>query len=210
MKFFYFARELARITLRLNFKIIATNKHNVPDRRGYILASNHLSNIDPVVVSFNVKYALQYMAKKELFEKPYGFIFHWIGAFPVDRGSGDTQVLDKAAEIIKNDSILGLFPEGSRSKDGNIKRAKSGIVVIANAAKCDILPASIEYGEKKFFFRKVYITYGEMIKFDEIAVIDNDKQQIKDARNLITQRIIDCREQGRAVQKEREENKKSK
>lgn len=74
------------------------------------------------------------MAKAELFEIPVlKHVIRWLKAFPVSRGTGDTTAIETAMQVIRDGEVLGLFPEGTRSKDGNLLRFKSGLALIGPA-----------------------------------------------------------------------------
>jgi 1-acyl-sn-glycerol-3-phosphate acyltransferase len=129
------------------------------------------------------------MAKSELFKNKF---FSWLirkcGAFPVERGAGDNAAIDKAISDIEGGKAFVIFPEGTRSKDGNIGRAKSGIAVIAGKANAPVLPVCIKYG-KKGFRRKAWVTIGEMIPAEEIAIKSDDRGELRRVSNLIMDNI---------------------
>ena len=79
-----------------------------------ILASNHRSNMDPVLLASAVKRPVAFMAKAELFVGPLGWIMRWIGQFPVRRGGIDREALRRTDAVLARGSMLGLFPEGTR------------------------------------------------------------------------------------------------
>lgn len=111
------------------YKVIG--RENVPpegDPTPLMLCPNHISDIDPVFVLMAMKRHVYYMAKAELFRNKLAawFVGMKFGAFPVKRGAGDTGAIDTAKQIVESGKVLGIFPEGTRSKDGKLGRAKSG------------------------------------------------------------------------------------
>ena len=193
--FYEFARKcLVSPAMHIKNRIKVIGKENLPHKNGvkggYIIACNHLSYSDPILIAAIIKAKFSFMAKSELFEK--NKIFSWLikkcGAFPVVRGAGDNTAIDKAISDIKDGRAFVIFPEGTRSKDGNIGRAKSGIAVIAGMATAPVLPVCIKYG-KKGFRRRAWISVGEMIPAEQIAIKSDDRREVKRVSNLIMDNI---------------------
>ena len=110
------------------FHLELHGRENEPKEGGYILASNHCSAIDPMIVCQGIRHSeIHFMAKAELFDIPVlKHVIRWLNAFPVSRGSGDLTPINTSIQVIQDKEILGIFPEGTRSKDGNLLRFKSG------------------------------------------------------------------------------------
>ncbi len=163
-----FAIILVRFVMLFMFRLRKTGTENVPRDGGVILAINHKSDFDPVVVAITAPRKLNFMAKAELFEnKFFGGLIKRLGAFPVNRGSGDVGALKVSFKILKSDGAMLIFPEGGRVKKGEKRRAKSGVAMIAQKTNVPVIPVYIG-GEYKWM-RKVTVTYGEPISFDEYA-----------------------------------------
>ena len=159
--------------VHLLFNIKYVGRENLTQGRGYIICSNHRSMLDPVFIALGVKKRkLRFMAKKELFKnKIFAALITKFGAFPVDRGKGDTTAIKNAENVLNRKHVLLIFPEGTRSKNGKLLRAKSGTAYIASACNCDVIPAAICYDEKGLSFRKkITVCYGKPIKNEEIAI----------------------------------------
>ena len=107
-----------------------------------ILASNHRSNMDPVLVASATKRPVAFMAKAELFAGPLGWIMRWIGQFPVKRGGIDREALRRTDEVLARGSMLGLFPEGTRG-DGTFAAVHPGLAYIVVRQRCPVLPVAI-------------------------------------------------------------------
>ena len=136
--FYSFLRNCARLFYIIVYHIHVIGGENIPkEKGGYIIASNHVSNNDPPVVGITFKGKYTFMAKEELFE--INPIFSWLisklGAFPVRRGAKDNTAIEKALESLGEGRIFVIFPEGTRSKDGTLGRAKSGVTLIAAQAE---------------------------------------------------------------------------
>lgn len=195
--FYSFLRNLCRIFYLIVFRITIIGKENIPkEKGGYIIASNHVSNNDPPVVGITFKGKYNFMAKEELFHK--NPIFTWLitklGAFPVKRGAKDgAQAIQKALESLKNGRIFVIFPEGTRSKDGELGRAKSGVTLIAAQAKVPVVPVFIKYGRKKFR-REIQISVGEMIPAERFDVDIEDRKMLKQVSATIMDEIAKLKE----------------
>ena len=190
--FYNCAKAIVWFILKLPFKIKVTGLENVPDEGGYILASNHRCLIDPIFIAAELKHRVYFMAKKELFWFPFSLLLRALGAFPVKRGEGDHSAVEKADNIIKEKKILGIFPEGTRSKSGEPLRPKSGIAVIAKDTKADVLPVGIHFEGNLRLGAKVTISYGKPIKFQELGLCDEmQPSAIKKASRFIMDKIIE-------------------
>lgn len=189
------ARNIVSFFFHIIYKITVTGKENIPTARGgYIIASNHVSNLDPPMVGiiFRGKYA--FMAKDELFH--VNPLFTWLitrlGAFPVKRGAKDLAVIDKALECLDKGRIFVIFPEGTRSKTGELGKPKSGVAITAIRAAVPVVPVFVKYGKKRFR-RRVSISVGEMMAADNFAVDISDKHEIHRVSKMIMDKIADLK-----------------
>jgi len=123
----------------LGFEVHGAQK--IPADGPLIVASNHRRLLDPVFVSMAVPRRLRWMAKKELFAFPLGRFFYFLGTFPVDRGGGGRAALRTALRLLGEGRALGIFPEGTRRKDGASRvEAKSGAALLAARSGAPVLP----------------------------------------------------------------------
>ncbi|MBQ9947246.1 MAG: 1-acyl-sn-glycerol-3-phosphate acyltransferase [Oscillospiraceae bacterium] len=192
-----FLRKCAKLFYVIVYNITVIGRENIPEEKGgYIIASNHVSNNDPPVVGITFKGKYTFMAKEELFHK--NPIFTWLitklGAFPVKRGAKDgAQAIEKALQSLKEGRIFVIFPEGTRSKDGTLGRAKSGVTLIAAQAKAPVVPVFIKYGRKKFR-RRVIVSIGEVIPAEKFDVDIEDKRVLKQISATIMDEIAKLQE----------------
>lgn len=193
--FYTVIRAIATPILHLLFSIKFEGKENIPESGPLVVCSNHRSFIDPAFIAIGVKKRkFCFMSKKELFSfKPFAFLISKLGAFPVDRGAGDMDAIKNAEEYLKKGRPLMIFPEGTRSKDGNPLRPKSGAVYIASDTGADILPVAICFEGKKLFIRKrVTVCFGKLIPNSEVKM--SDENRVKDSRRasaLVMDSIIE-------------------
>lgn len=167
MPFFYrLCYFIGNIVFRIIFRFKVTGKHNIPKEGKVILCSNHISDLDPLILGLAIPRNIRFMAKKELFENKFlGGLVNALGAFPVDRKAADLSAIRNSLNVLKNDEVLGIFPEGTRVTEENIKNAKPGIALISIKAKAPVIPIYIE--SKYKVFSKIKINIGEPIYFNE-------------------------------------------
>ena len=133
---------LALGRLFLGFEIHGAER--VPKKGALVVAANHHRFFDPVFVSMAVPRRLQWMAKKELFVFPFYNFFYFIGSFPVDREGGGRSALRAALEYLSEGRALGMFPEGTRRREGTSGEAKSGTVMLAVRGGAPVLPVFVD------------------------------------------------------------------
>lgn len=156
-----------RVLVRLLFAII-TNVHlvgrqNMPEKGPVIIASNHLSWVDVPLIPAYLKPRIVYMAKEENFNSKVSWLVRFFGAFPVKRGEPDRQSLRAAEAQLKAGCVLGIFPEGTRSRVHRLGPAHAGLGLIALHSGVPIVPVAISGSEKAFkkFRPRITITFGE-------------------------------------------------
>ena len=142
-------RGLAIAVFKIFFAMKIEGKENIPRRGGAILASNHLSYLDPIVLGIFVPRRVNFMAKEELFEN---FFFRWmivkLGAFPTKRNRIDRTTYRTVLKLLQKREVVVLFPEGTRNTDGTIGQLRPGTARIALKADVPIIPIIIWGTEK--------------------------------------------------------------
>lgn len=168
-----------RFFLNLWFKVEVENVDRFEKlKTSCIVAPNHQSNWDSVLVPAFSKRVMYMMAKAELFEnKLFGRLLKSLKAFPVKRGKGDVTAVKTAVSLLQQGQSICMFPEGTRNKGDKPIRFKSGAARIATAAKVPILPVAIISDFK--FRSKVKIIYGEPIYFDDCYDKDIKKEEFR-------------------------------
>ncbi|MEO0688089.1 MAG: lysophospholipid acyltransferase family protein, partial [Cyanobacteria bacterium J06649_11] len=130
--------------LRAYFQGRIYGADNVPQNGPLVIVSNHASNVDPPIVSNSVRRPVSYMAKEELFKIPiFKQLIQLYGAYPVSRGTGDRNAIRNALEYLNGGWAVGIFLQGTRTKDGRITDPKRGAALIAAKAKVPIIPVCL-------------------------------------------------------------------
>lgn len=176
-----FYKSIIKI-IRLVFNALYCPKveglENINCETGFILAGNHKSFLDIPLVATSIEQNIHFMAKKELFENAIcNYIFYKLGSFPVDREGADINAIKTAIKLLKEDEILGIFPEGTRNKGEELLPFKEGTTRIACKTKKTIIPFGIS-GEYKLR-GGITIRFGEAIDFNKINV-QNENEYLRD------------------------------
>jgi 1-acyl-sn-glycerol-3-phosphate acyltransferase len=119
-------------------------REHLPKSGPLLLASNHRSFMDPFVIGMLVRRPVYYMAKRELFEKRWqAWLLNALGAFPVDRGTGDAAAMDTARAILDRGDCVVVFPEGTRTRRGPLGEPKRGIGRLALETGAPVAPVAV-------------------------------------------------------------------
>ena len=195
--FYSILRTICWLLLKIFWRIEIKGLENVPKKGALIIASNHLSYLDPMVIGASLNRKIYFIAKKEVFKSMLGrFVLKYLNAFPVDRGNVDILAFKKAMNILQEEEVLCLFPEGTRSLNGELQELKLGVVKIAMKTGVPILPVGIIgtyeiYPQgKKFpilFKHKIIVKYGALQHFNKLKL--KDKIYQKEELNLLSKKI---------------------
>lgn len=191
---YYLVVFLVRVAFAIWYNIRVEGRENIPKKGAYIFASNHRSYADPVLVVICGRGKFSFMAKSELFEnKAFGWLIRMLGAFPVERGKGDTAAIDKAISRVREGSHLLIFPEGTRSTTGKVGRGKTGVALIAAKAGADVIPVGINFEGKLHFRSKIIVRYGEPIPASKLALADDlsDRDLLRTLKRNVVPPIMD-------------------
>jgi 1-acyl-sn-glycerol-3-phosphate acyltransferase len=145
--------RLARALFSPIMKYHVNGVENLPSTGPVILAANHVTNFDVFPIQFSMPRVIFFMGKAALFKNPImDVLLRNLSAFPVNRGEKDQWSMDHALKVLRHGQVLGMFPEGTRSKGGGLSVAKTGSARLALEANCPILPVTV-LGSDRFFKR---------------------------------------------------------
>jgi 1-acyl-sn-glycerol-3-phosphate acyltransferase len=171
------------------FEFIGFEK-KIADGKGYIICCNHVSNLDSIAIAIKVDAEISFLGKAELFKSAFlAFVFRKLNVIPVTRGKGNSAALEKAVVVVKSGGVLGIFPEGTRSKDGTLKSPRSGAVFVAYTAKADILPMGITFEKRKLKRLKIVVKCGEMIRHEDLMVKEGTHSELRQASRFVMAKI---------------------
>lgn len=161
--------------LRIMFRPRYLGRDKIPVDGPLIIAANHLSHIDPAFIMTATKRPVSYMSKKEHFDGVIRrLVFKQVGVIPVDREEGGKDALKGAIEILEKGGAIGIFPEGTRSRDGKMGKGKTGVARLAALTGAAVVPVAIRQTDGVWPvskraprpWRKFYYKFGDPIYFD--------------------------------------------
>lgn len=200
--FYEVAHAVLRPISHAVWRPTVTGTENVPKSGAVILASNHLSFIDSFVIPLVAPRKVHFLAKQEYWtgEGLSGHASRWffteIGAVAVDRDSprAAQESLNAGLKVLQRGGAFGLYPEGTRSRDGRLYRGHPGVAWLALTAGCPIVPVGLTgtqdiqpVGSNVPRLAKVSVTFGEPIQVtDEVKAMPAGK-----ARRLLTDQVME-------------------
>jgi len=195
--FYDVVRAICWLLLKIFWRMEVIGIENLPESGGLIIASNHVSYLDPAVLAASLNRKIYFIAKKEVFKNGFiSFIFKNLNAISVDRGNTDILAFKKAINILREKKVLGIFPEGTRSSNGELQELKLGAIKIAMKTGVPILPVGIIGTHKIYprgiifpilFKHKIIVKYGAPQYLNQLKL--RDKIYQKEELNLLGKKI---------------------
>jgi 1-acyl-sn-glycerol-3-phosphate acyltransferase len=170
-------------------------RENIPAEGAAMIVCNHQSHLDPPLVSVGCPRQIYIMARKTLFDNPvFGRLIRSIHAVPIDRDGVGAAGIKECLKLLKRGEILLIFPEGTRSPNGQVQPFRPGFVTLAARTGAAIVPAAIE-GAQRVWPRsrsyplpgKVFVRYGEALSVEEVQ--QHDPQKLLE---IVQQRVLAC------------------
>ncbi|MDG5787619.1 lysophospholipid acyltransferase family protein [Evansella sp. AB-P1] len=180
-KLYSVGQFLCRTYFRIFYRVKLIGVENIPSNGGVLLCSNHIHQLDPPLVGAFLKRQTRFMAKSELFETPIlKGLLPKLGAFPIRRGMSDRQALRTGLKLLGEEEMIGVFPEGTRSKTGELGKGLTGVGFFALRSNAHIVPCAV-IGNYKLF-SKILLVYGKPINMtplrEEKASADEATEKI--------------------------------
>ena len=165
MILWYVLRKLALVVYKILFFVKIEGIENIPKDGGGIICSNHISNFDGPLIVIAAPRKICILSKAEAFKPVIGWFMKYMGCVPVKRDKKDIGTMKKSVDLIKENNLLCIFPEGTRNGLAKGQKLKNGAAFLILATKAPIIPVGISGNFKPF--RKVTIKFGKPVYFDE-------------------------------------------
>ncbi|MFP4687207.1 MAG: lysophospholipid acyltransferase family protein [bacterium] len=173
--YYRFSQVVVGAFFRVYFRHQTYGLDNVPLDEGAVIATNHASVLDPPMIGVDLPRPIFSMAKQSLHKIPlFGSLIRAFHSFPVKRGVYNRNAMEQAIKLLKAGNLVVMFPEGTRSRDGEMKAFRPGIGKIVKEAGCGVLPGYLEgtfeaWPPGKYLPRprKTALTFGKMRYYDD-------------------------------------------
>lgn len=183
--FYFFWRAVLLPFFKLIYRMKYIGRENVPENGAYILASNHRLATDPIMLGMGLKRQVLFMAKEELFKNKFiSWFLRKLGAFPVSRGKADTGSIRHFEKALENGALMGIFIEGTRSKDGEFLPPKNGCSLIAWDTKTPVIPVChTKIGSRTVFH------FGKPLSLEDMGFEKGGAREFRNASRVIMDHI---------------------
>ena len=182
-KLYRFNRPIIKVLMKFLFRIEIIGSENIPLNEGVILAGNHKSNFDCFLLISSTKRTIRFVAKKELMDK-CSWLFRRMAIIPVDRTKKNKEAVNEAIDVLKNDGVIGIFPEGTfNNTEYYVKNFKMGAVKMSCDSGKKIIPFAI-INNYKLFRKSVKIVFGKPYKI-------KNKNDLKSENIILMNKVID-------------------
>jgi 1-acyl-sn-glycerol-3-phosphate acyltransferase len=197
---YWVIKGLLTPVLRLGFRIRVEGREHLPARGPVILASNHRSFLDSIFVPLVVRRRVTFVAKAEYFDDPKtAWFFRGVGQIPIRRegGSASERALDSAMDVLREGRVFGIYPEGTRTRDGLLHRGHTGVARLALRSGAPIVPVGligtdeIQPIDKRMprFGKSVTIRFGEPMGLERFAGREEDHTALRELTDEVMYEI---------------------
>lgn len=196
---YWLVKSLVYGLIKLFWDLKVTGIEMVPKRGPVIIASNHISFLDPAVLGATIPRECHFAAKEQLFKnKIIGSVISYLNAFPVKRGGFDNAALKNSLNALERQGTLIMFPEGTRSRTGKMLPFKRGIGYVVSKTKPIVVPVYIDGSNKlkeRLFKRGgVFMQIGEPLagladKFPGKEGFDQIAEEVRKAIVKLEERV---------------------
>lgn len=187
------AKSIIVLLCRSYIRLEVIGHENIPESGGVLLAPNHISCLDPILLPVAVERRVYSMAKEELFENAFSrFLMTRVNAFPVRRGKLDRHTLRHSLQILGQGKVLNVFPEGTINLHGNVMEGKQGVAWLALKTNAPIVPVKIIGTDKLLPDGEVFPKMGRArIIFGRPIFCDAKGSNLKDCKKMLTETMME-------------------
>jgi len=182
---------IVRGLARLLFHLQVSGQDHIPRTGGVLIAANHASYLDIPILGCALPRRASFIGRMDLFAGIVGSVLRYLGWIPIRRGQVDRKAFDEAVRRLKAGQVVVIYPEGSRTENGQLQPGKPGIGMMAATAGCLVVPAFLEGtyealppGAKWIRFRPMRVAFGKPMDFS--SVIENESE---DKKKLVYQQM---------------------
>lgn len=197
--FYMWFRKYAAWLIRLCMRVRTYGTEREQLTGPLIVCANHTAMLDVLSLAISFKRQLRYLAKKELFKVPLlAPLIRALGAYAVDRGTGDVAAIKKTISLLEEGEVVAMFPQGTRYRgvDPAKTEVKSGIGMLVYRSKADVQPVFIRVKNYRYrFLRKKEVIIGEPIHYAEFGFTTGGKEEYERAARLVFDRILALRDE---------------
>jgi 1-acyl-sn-glycerol-3-phosphate acyltransferase len=174
------AQTLLRILTSILFDLKVFGIRHLPRRGGVLLLANHQSYLDPVVLSVQSPRPVGFMARSSLFShRLFGWLIRSLYAFPVKQGAGDVGAIKETIRRLQGGGVVNIYPEGARTRDGQLGPLQSGVALIVRRAGVPVVPVAIHGAydawpihRSRMTFKPIRVMYGQPM---DLAAMEPDQ-----------------------------------
>ena len=185
----FFVKSFIRFLYRIVYRVKKIGQKDISENESYIICANHLNYLDAAsIVVFNKK-NIRFVCKESIFRHKFlNWVLHLVDAIPINREKNDIEAMKKSIKALKNNELLGIFPEGTRKGMEKNLRAKNGAAFMALRCKVKVIPLGIQGSFKPF--TKVCLNYGKPLDFSKYYGKEKDKEVLEKVTKEIMDNIV--------------------
>lgn len=183
---------------KLFFRYRVVGHEHVPAQGGVLIAANHASYVDIPFMGAAVRRRMWYLGRQDLFLPVLRPVLQWLGWIPIRQDRLDRDGFGKAIRLIQEGKIVVIYPEGTRTPDGLLRRGKPGVGVIVAETGCAVIPAYIAgtrevlpLGARRISLHPIRVTFGAPIDFRDAAQHSSGKEFYQHVSRTVMARIAD-------------------
>lgn len=203
--FYWFCWWIAWTVMTSIYRLRSYHRERVPRTGAVLIAANHQSHLDPPAVSLSCPHRpTHFLARSGLFRgRFFGWLISALNSIPIKEDASDLAAIRAVIQRLEAGAAVLIFPEGSRSPDGELREFKRGVALLMKRAGCPVVPAAVEGAFEAFprhrsfprlFGCRIAVMFGQPIPADELlkngpdAALDRLRQEIESMRRVLKAR----------------------